>query len=418
MKKCIIVLFIILTIILSFSHEISAYSTDDFSINIPSSYTNNGDNSFTNNSNGNSISIAIIPIDSPKDFKYDEETLNYLIKSLNNYLSTNFRDTLENALMREYSQYLTFSEIQSIANSLKYSITEKEITTFTSNYYKCFHLKCKFSIGNKTAYFHLYIVGSNNEIYILGIGGRNVDILSSELQTVVNSFTIKNFKELGNTPSLLLILFIIILPLLLIYLFSKRKNRSDDNVCLDDYKINHNLNESIEDESIIIKNNPYQKNKSIKLSNLFIGIVIIISFMFIMMLLGYIEANGVMAIILDIIITVAFYMGVPFFYLVLYKHKKYNKKQAFKISVVNSIVVAIIFVILKYLLKGEIVVPSYPPIFYGIMNYGLLLQNNDETENIIIKKCKCCGKQIDKDSKFCQYCGAKIDTKEEVTKVE
>ena len=129
--------------------------------------------------------------------------------------------------------------------------------------------------------------------------------------------------------------------------------------------------------------------------------------------------------VLDFIITIIAYMSFPFFYLVLYKNKTYNHKEAMKISVINSIVVGLSFIFLRAFLgsligNGDIVISS-APIIYGFINYGLLLKGN--SPNINSSKinpttnhkqfCIHCGKQIDSNSTFCCYCGKeqKIETK-------
>ncbi len=129
--------------------------------------------------------------------------------------------------------------------------------------------------------------------------------------------------------------------------------------------------------------------------------------------------------LIDLIITIVAYLSYPFFYLVLYKNKTYNHKDAVRISTINSVVVGLGFIFLRALLgsligKNEIVISS-APVIYGFINYGLLFKGN--STNIDLNKvkpttihkqyCIHCGKQIDSDSTFCCYCGKeqKIETK-------
>ena len=202
MKKCIIILFIILTITLSFSHEIFAYSTEQFSIYIPYSYTNNGNNLFTDNS-GNNLSIAMINANTnSKNLQYNEENLN----SLANSLEKEAKETFRKFLIETYSDYLRMDEIYSLTNSMDFIIKEKKITTFTNNNYKCFYFKYKLLVKNKpVCYGYQYLVTSNDKLYTL-TATSNSDFLNSDLQSAIDSFTIKDFKDLtvsSNSPNVL-----------------------------------------------------------------------------------------------------------------------------------------------------------------------------------------------------------------------
>ena len=84
-------------------------------------------------------------------------------------------------------------------------------------------------------------------------------------------------------------------------------------------------------------------------------------------------------IILDFLITVFFYMAFPYF--CIKSGEKYSKNQALKIAVINSIVVAIIFAIIRGFITDTYSISTTTAFVYGYMNYYLLKSDEKEIYN-------------------------------------
>lgn len=220
MKKIsIIIVFIIITMFGNVN--VFAYSTSDYSIDIPSGYDDVSENSFTN-AEGRNINVQIVPFnDEGADDPYTEERLNEIVQELYTEMD-NYREELRTKLRKENDSYnigLTEDEIEEYAKSFKCdSIEKKEVTTFSKNEYKGFHITAKYSMGEDISYYaDQYIVASGNDIYTLTITSPTLsEVDSSTNKSVVDSFTIINFKELksaskkfGNESIIIVIIAII-----------------------------------------------------------------------------------------------------------------------------------------------------------------------------------------------------------------
>lgn len=199
MKKISVVIVLMISIIILGNANCWAYSTSDFSINIPAGYNDDGENSFTN-SNGENINIMIVPYKGDtKGELYTEEHLEDILKGVYSEVDSQ-RDTLKEELRKKNINYgagLTEEEIEQLANSFKIeSIVKKEVTTFSKNNYKGFHTITKYSMGDAYYYTDQYMVLSRNNIYTLTITGATLtEVNSSKNKAVVDSFTISNFQE-------------------------------------------------------------------------------------------------------------------------------------------------------------------------------------------------------------------------------
>lgn len=154
MRK-IIFTFILVILVLLCPNMLYAYSTNSYSIDIPSSFSKMALNSFSNNE-GVNINIQITSIPNSKSYQFTEESLASIIEDL------------------EYDLVYT-----------------KEITTATQNSYKCYHIISGISDQEQLYYINQYIFITNNLSYVLTI--TSIDKNDFEkYQNVVNSFTINS----------------------------------------------------------------------------------------------------------------------------------------------------------------------------------------------------------------------------------
>lgn len=170
-------LFIILILMFMFSINYSYgyyYSNPDYSINIPSNYKNISNGHWLRQDSEVEILIQSVPIESTQHFKYNNQNLNSLVKSLN-----------ESA-----NQY----------ENVRIDILDKSVQKFTKNKYKGFFIKSIYSLSGYNLYAIQYVVGSNNVMYMLTIESTNLGQLNSyEVKDIVDSFTISNFNSIEDT---------------------------------------------------------------------------------------------------------------------------------------------------------------------------------------------------------------------------
>ena len=117
-------------------------------------------------------------------------------------------------------------QIAKLLDSIDINITKKEITTFTDNNYKCFHIIYNSSLNsNVLTYSEQYIVVGQNIGYILTITGNSKSFInSSTVNEIVNSFTAVNFKEIETIWDKILITTISTIILLPLFNLMKKKN--------------------------------------------------------------------------------------------------------------------------------------------------------------------------------------------------
>ena len=199
MKKfCALIILSIFFIISEYT--VLAYSTSEYSIDIPSNYSKISENSFTDET-GKNINIQITQFtgsgwDDPYSEKYLNEIINALYAEIDNY-----REEIKNTLRENNKNYdagLTEKEIDDYAKSFKVeSIVKKEVTTFSKNNYKGFHVVAKYKMGEISTYTDQYMVGSGKKIYTLTIGCSSIEEVNSKNnKKIVDSFTIYNFQKL------------------------------------------------------------------------------------------------------------------------------------------------------------------------------------------------------------------------------
>ena len=194
MKKiflnCLLFIFII-----SLMENVNAYSTSQYSINIPSTYRKATEGSFTKE-NGNNVNVQVVSFTGSSSNAFTEEGLNKLTNNINSEID-NVRIEMKKTIKERYGEYLSDSEIDEYVKSFKCeSIDKKEITTATKNNYKCYHIIASYSAGDYKYYAEQYSFISNNNVYTLTASvGEKSDLQSSEVRNIINSFTISNYKN-------------------------------------------------------------------------------------------------------------------------------------------------------------------------------------------------------------------------------
>lgn len=175
--------------------SVNAYSTNQYSIDIPSAYRKATEGSFTKD-NGNNVNVQVVPFTGSSSDAFTEEGLNKLTKNINSEID-NVRTEMKKTIKERYGEYLSDSEIDEYVKSFKCeSIDKKEITTATSNNYKCYHIIASYSAGDYKYYAEQFTFVSNNNIYTLTASvGEKSDLQSSEVRNIINSFTISNYKD-------------------------------------------------------------------------------------------------------------------------------------------------------------------------------------------------------------------------------
>ena len=364
MKKRGILLFIISTLVffilfISYSY---AYTTSDYSIDIPPGFTKSG-NSFTDD-NGNSFNVNVTYVGNMDNFKYNKTNLNTIADALQEYGENFLITTIQDYVRTNYADY--YYEIRDQLNLLDYSydILDKDVVRFSDNNYKGFYIKTRLGIEDYYSYAEQYCVFSNDYQYLLTISSTdNSYFNSSDAKNIVNSFTVKNFNPVDtiNIPfskNLIIIslIVIIIVAVVLIIKLSDDKNKNNMN----EHTVNVNYS----------KPKPPQNSK---VKDAWVAIAIVFC-------IGTVGAIiiGNLYIILDVILTIFGYMIYPFCCLA--SGNRYNQKEAARIAIINSIVVEIIFTILRSLIADVNSISGFAAVVYGTINYNLL-KTDEHTGN-------------------------------------
>lgn len=177
MKKSIIIS-VVLLLILSIATTVNAYSTSEFEIDIPDSFKKAGTNVYVDGE-GRSFNITTVPYNEKDGDPYNQRSIDKMVNELKEEM--NLQD-----------------------------VFIKEITRCTKNNHKCAHIQSSYPISNMVYYIDQYAIVSGNKIYTLTLSALNKeDLNSGDLKNVLDSFTIKNYKEPKSTMSPTLICAII-----------------------------------------------------------------------------------------------------------------------------------------------------------------------------------------------------------------
>lgn len=232
MKKSLIVstIFILLLSLCSFAN---AYSTSQYSIDIPKSWKMDTTGSFVNE-DGNSVNVQITKSEWSLGDPYTQANLDQLVKELYTNVDA-YKEEMVQTFKESYGTYLSESEIREYVDSFKCnSVDLSEITTCTKNNYKCFHIIANYSMDDYSYYCNQYAIASGTEIYTVTVSAEEKeDFNDIELKKIVDSFTINNYKEpSGSTLSPAVIGGIVGAAVgagvgIAAYIKNKNKNRTD-----------------------------------------------------------------------------------------------------------------------------------------------------------------------------------------------
>lgn len=243
MQKKIIILLI--SVVMFCTNICLGYSTDQYNITMPSSYSLMSDNAFMN-TNGNSISISVMQTEPPRGFKYTEKYLNMISDEILSTETENLKNVLKESIEQvenEYGISLSDDEITKIVDSFKINLEDQEITTFTKNNYECFYFKYKGELNNVFIYGEQYVVVSNDYTYVVSIASQDKDYFdSTELKGIINSLSFTNYKEIETIWDKVIATFISALICSIIYwIFQKITGEDNKN---NDGNINKKNNKS------------------------------------------------------------------------------------------------------------------------------------------------------------------------------
>lgn len=158
MKKSVLIS-VILLLVVSIATSVNAYSTSEYSIDVPSSFKEYG-TAIYRMDNGNNFNVQVTSYDEKKDgYPYTQANLDNLVKQME-------------------------------GSGAK--IKKQEITTCTKNNYKCMHLMSEI-------YGYIcdqYAIVSGSKIYTITVAvSDEKDLEDADVKAIVNTFTLKDYKE-------------------------------------------------------------------------------------------------------------------------------------------------------------------------------------------------------------------------------
>ena len=137
---------------------------------------------------------------------YTQEQLDKLVDDLYKGVEQ-YREEMVQTLKQTYGNSVSDLQLRQYVNSFKCNSVElKEITRCTKNNYKCFHIIAYYTMSDYDYYCDQYAIVSGNKIYTLTVSAQNKeDFEKEELKQIVDSFTLKNYKEPKDTTTSVLI---------------------------------------------------------------------------------------------------------------------------------------------------------------------------------------------------------------------
>ena len=207
MKKFKRGIFIIISILLFFMIFVSgaiAYSTSDYSIDIPSYYekVEGGNFSYTIGEI-RYINIQKEYLEEPNKYKYNKKGLDAIISRYN------------------YNTYAIRGY------KIQLSIVDSNVGRSGKKNYKCFYLRSTSALRDIPLVLDQYLYIFDNEIYILTIGANDTTYLrSTEAKNIIDSFEIYNYNTATIVNVLLPVVGIIVVIIFTIFfiLSQRRKN--------------------------------------------------------------------------------------------------------------------------------------------------------------------------------------------------
>lgn len=172
MKKKLLLLSTIFMVIFSnlimVGNVVLAESNDDFSMEIPSEYKSMGKNAWIK-SNGDNVNVQV--------------------KAHNSKINGSLDKALKE-LLEETCKLSIYSDIET-----------KEVSKYTNNKYKGIHIIAK--VSGSQVYVEQYAFISDKNTYVITFSSTSKDYFSSdEVKSMIDSFTIPNYKKPQNNSAL------------------------------------------------------------------------------------------------------------------------------------------------------------------------------------------------------------------------
>lgn len=194
MKKVIIYLIIVMLMLPTIAFAVE-YSNDDYLIEIPNTFEQVIENSFSDQE-GNNINIQINHYDSSEVVEYTEEFLNSLLEEIKNNIGE-YRAEIKAQMLEQYGDSISENIIDELVQSLKYNdFLVKEIGTFGADNYQCLHYISDVSMGDANQYAETYQTYIDGTIYTITISSDDSTFFNrDDIKSSVASFKIKNYEE-------------------------------------------------------------------------------------------------------------------------------------------------------------------------------------------------------------------------------
>ncbi|MBO4293024.1 MAG: hypothetical protein J5881_01340 [Clostridia bacterium] len=204
MKKSLIISVVVL-LLLGIATTVNAYSTSEFEIDVPDTFKTTATNVFACE-DGRNFNITTVRYDEKSGYPYTQATLDKLVNEIYTNLDSQKAD-IKRQMKITYGTSMSSKAIDEYVNSFKCnSIDVKEITNCTKNNYKCIHILANYAMADTSYYCDQYAIVSGSKIYTLTLSApEKEDFNSEEMKGILDSFTIKNYKEPQDTMSPILI---------------------------------------------------------------------------------------------------------------------------------------------------------------------------------------------------------------------
>ena len=179
---------------------VKAYSSDDYTIVVPNTYTENPANVFVKQ-DGNNFNIQITPNETGK-FYYNDDFLDQITGSIINDMDL-YIDEVKEKVKEQYKGILTEKQVDDYISTIKFNgIVSKEVTTFTKNNYPVFHYVMNCTLGEANYNVELYQLASDKRIYTITITGVDDTYRTSdEVKQILDSFTITNYVDASSSEN-------------------------------------------------------------------------------------------------------------------------------------------------------------------------------------------------------------------------
>lgn len=196
-KSKMLLFFSIIFIFFVIPYSVNAYSTTQYSIEIPSTYTQVSEGNFSNE-NGTTIYISSEKYDLSEfgsnileSDVYNSDTLNELKKGFEQEMYTYIYSEISSAIMN-YSPDITENELENIKKNITYSLVESKIIEIGN--YKAFKVKGNINLVDTLNYIlEEYLIYTENYITVIAIGSMDETYFNTtEYTKIINSFTIND----------------------------------------------------------------------------------------------------------------------------------------------------------------------------------------------------------------------------------